>query len=136
MRITRGRWFFAHLKIEKDKVISTDPAAKSEAAPGDTVSLIVSTGQVRVPDFTGKSFDDAKKALERLGLEIESDQQTDDSPAGTVIQQTPAGVNVDQGSTVAFVVSSGPEPTPTTTSPSTSPSPSPSTSTASASPPA
>ena len=123
-------------KIEKDKVISTDPAAKSEAAPGDTVSLIVSTGQVRVPDFTGKSFDDAKKALERLGLEIESDQQTDDSPAGTVIQQTPAGVNVDQGSTVAFVVSSGPEPTPTTTSPSTSPSPSPSTSTASASPPA
>ncbi|WP_088287864.1 Stk1 family PASTA domain-containing Ser/Thr kinase [Kineosporia sp. A_224] len=102
--------------VSKDDVIRSDPEAGFKAAPGDVVNLVISTGQVTVPDFTGKKFSEAKKALQALGLSVESSEEASDKPVGTVISQTPKDTKVDQGSTVTIVVAKAqPTPTPTPT---------------------
>jgi serine/threonine-protein kinase len=109
--------------VSKDDVIGTDPKAGSDAAPDDVINIIVSTGQVTVPDFTGKKFSDAKKALQALGLSVNSSEEASDKPAGTVLSQTPKETKVDQGSSVTIVVAKAqPSPSPSETTPSPSPS--------------
>jgi beta-lactam-binding protein with PASTA domain/predicted Ser/Thr protein kinase len=120
--------------VKKDDVISTDPQAGTSAARGDTVNLVVSTGNVYVPDETGQTLADARSALKKLGLDVQVNpqEQPSDKPAGTVIFQDYKNVSVQQGSTVTLTVSSGPTqttqpttPTTPTDSPPTSPTGSP-----------
>jgi len=63
----------------------------------------------RVPSVVGLDGAAAKVKLERAGLAIDIDQQPNDAPRGTVFNQNPsAGQEVDRGSTVTVLVSSGP----------------------------
>lgn len=111
--------------VPKGKVISSDPPAGDRVAKGSTVSIVVSSGEVEVPDFTGKSYDEARKALRKLGLQWErtSVPSADEEP-GTVLEQDPRGGSIEQGGTVRFVVAVAPEPTVEPT-PTETPSPTP-----------
>jgi serine/threonine-protein kinase len=106
---------------EEGTVIEQNPAPGSEVAEGSAVTIVVSAGpgQVQVPDVVGDSRQEAEVTLGQAGLRVAIGQEVpDESPAGTVIDQDPAGgQEVDPGSTVTLVLSAGPETT--TTAPPT-----------------
>lgn len=101
--------------IPRGNVIGTNPVAGSELAPGALVTLSVSSGRelTDVPDVTNLSAQDAAKALEDAGLELNQDvrhEHSDDVPAGIIISQYPAaGSQLSKGSQVTITVSTGRE---------------------------
>jgi serine/threonine-protein kinase len=98
-----------------DEVIRQDPAAGEVIDEGDTVTLFVSVGakQTFVPELEGLSLDEAEDALVEAKLRLgdvtrEPDEEIEEDH---VIRSDPAsGEEVDQGSRVDLVVSSGAEP--------------------------
>ncbi len=97
--------------VEAGDVIRYDPELVEE---GGTVTLYVSTGPhvdtVEVPDLTGKSESDAIALLAEAGLSPgdTSTEESDTVTKGSVIRQgTAAGTQVEPGSKVSYVVSSG-----------------------------
>lgn len=98
--------------VDSGLVIRTDPAAGDMARRGSTVTVTVSSGaeQVSVPAVVGQTLNAARQQLSAEGLEISSEQEPSDRPEGEVIDQSPdAGTQVDAGSTVTLIVSSGPD---------------------------
>jgi serine/threonine-protein kinase len=89
------------------QVMAVTPGPGDDAQPyGSTVTITVSEGlpQVAVPDVTGKKKDDAVKALEAAGLEVQVQQFF----GNNVLRQTPsAGETVELGSTVTILVTFG-----------------------------
>jgi beta-lactam-binding protein with PASTA domain len=76
--------------------------------PSSTTTTVASNGLVNVPSVIGKSQADAAKSLAGSGLLAAHSSQVASEPAGTVITQSPgAGLQVQAGSTVDLVVSSG-----------------------------
>jgi beta-lactam-binding protein with PASTA domain/tRNA A-37 threonylcarbamoyl transferase component Bud32 len=94
-------------------VMSQDPKAGDDAAQGATVNLVVSSGkeQVTIPDEAGKDEAAAANDLGRVGLQTSTTQQPSTTvPSGKVISTNPAaGTQVDKGSSVTLIVSSGPQ---------------------------
>ncbi len=93
--------------VPKGKVIGTVPQGTSEAAPGATVTLQVSSGPapVTVPNVVNDTQDVAETRLSDAGLTASVAQQTSSQPAGTVIAQTPSGgSSVQPNSTVTITV--------------------------------
>jgi serine/threonine-protein kinase len=118
--------------IEKGRIISTDPAANSPVAKGDTVRVTVSSGpdQVPVPPLLGQTQDQAQTTLQQAGLRLGTVRSDfSDEPEGRVINTVPAvGTPVEPDSSVDIIVSKGPEPTPTpspTPTPTLEPTPTP-----------
>ncbi|WP_090973058.1 Stk1 family PASTA domain-containing Ser/Thr kinase [Nocardioides exalbidus] len=105
-----GRWSET---VPEGQVIRTSPKVGTTLKPGASVDLVLSRGRKPLPirDWTGKSFDDAKAALEARKLQVTvADQQYSDTVAeGDVISQDPATGTLYKGDTVSFVVSLGPE---------------------------
>ena len=105
--------------VDAGKVISTSPAAGTQAPRGTVVTLNVSTGPDRadVPDVVGQTQADATNALTSAGFNVRVVQvPSSSSNAGKVITQSPsAGTNVNKGTTVTITVGTGPGSTPTTT---------------------
>ena len=97
----------------KGMVLGSNPAAGRREPPGFQVDLIVSRGQqpIHVRDWTGKSADRARLALEHQGLVVDtSDQEFSDTVReGRVIAQDPVGGILHKGDTVSLTVSKGPE---------------------------
>ncbi|MDT7615276.1 MAG: eukaryotic-like serine/threonine-protein kinase [Pseudonocardiales bacterium] len=95
--------------VPKGAVIRTQPAAGTALPSGGAVTLVLSLGvappaQVEVPDVTGRRFDDAKKTLQKIGLDAE---ETSGFPFGrengrVVEQDPPAGTAVDPGTTITL----------------------------------
>ena len=77
------------------------------------VTVVVSHGKAprEVPLVRGKSFDDAKEAIEALGFTVERvDEFSSDVPESQVVgTRPPAGNNAPFGSKIVIVVSKGPE---------------------------
>ncbi|MCX5378819.1 Stk1 family PASTA domain-containing Ser/Thr kinase [Streptomyces sp. NBC_00091] len=98
--------------VAQGSVISTDPAGGQKRAPDTAVAFVVSKGRpVPVPNVTGRSLDQARAALEGLGLRVETaaEQVNSASPAGTVANQSAAaGTQAAAGDTVTLTVSKGP----------------------------
>jgi serine/threonine-protein kinase len=93
-------------------VIRQDPGGGEKAAPGATITIVVSSGpeQQAVPSVVGLSESDARAKLEAepLNLVVEVDTVDSSKPAGTVISQSPtANTRVEPGSTVTLQVASG-----------------------------
>jgi serine/threonine-protein kinase len=97
----------------KDRVIRQDPQPGLKVKDGSRVTLVVSggPGQVGVPDVVGKGGKEAKRMIKEAGLKSSTRQQASSSVAtGQVIETRPGpGTQVERGSTVTLVVSSGPE---------------------------
>jgi beta-lactam-binding protein with PASTA domain len=90
--------------VEIGLVVSTNPSAGTEVAPGTSVEMIVSSGpgDVVVPDFTGMTTDEATAAAEAAGLTITFEEAPENpDPDGVVISQNPvAGTTVEGASEV------------------------------------
>jgi len=96
--------------INKGFVIKSDPPAGTSVAFGTTITLTVSTGQdFEIPDVTGQLFEDARKQLQGLKLQVKrEDQNSDAVREGFVIRQDPlAKTSVSPNSVVTLFVSMG-----------------------------
>jgi serine/threonine-protein kinase len=104
--------------VAANHIISQIPEPGVKMKKGKTISFVVSDGPAprAVPDLTGKSGDDAKQALETLGLVYNEAGKTYDenAPPGTVMSFTVGGQPVTspvlKGAQVDVIVSNGPEP--------------------------
>ncbi len=100
-----------HATVEKDHVIRTNPQAGQAVQEGGTVDIIISNGQVELPDLTGQSEDAAKDTLRKLGLSWGTHSvETGDAEPGTVVEQSPEPGPVTQGSEVDLGIATEPEP--------------------------
>lgn len=101
--------------VEKDHVISSDPVAGTEVEEGSTVKIIISNGKeqkkVVVPNLEGMSEADAAAKLTELNLVgAPTYEYSDTVKEGQVISQDPVvNTEVDEQSTVSYVVSKGQE---------------------------
>ena len=106
--------FEASDDVDAGRVISVSPDAGTEVEEGSEVTIVVSTGpetkMVPVPKLVGREAADAEAALTSAGLVGSVTEQYSDEPAGQVISQSPLeGEQLEEGSTVSYVVSLGPE---------------------------
>lgn len=98
--------------VAQGSVIESQPAGGQKRAPDTAIALVVSKGRpVPVPPVTGKPVDQARAALEAVGLKAATapEQVNSASPAGTVAgQSVAAGAQAAAGDTVTLTVSKGP----------------------------
>ncbi len=91
-------------------VISQNPAAGMSVAQGTTVSLVLSSGGIAVPNVVGDAQAAAQSAITGAGLVVGAvtSQASSTVANGNVISENPAaGTGVVAGTSVALVVSSG-----------------------------
>lgn len=78
---------------------------------GTGIVLSISKGPkpIKVVDYRGRPFDEAKRALEDAGFKVASSEVfSDDVDKGDVVSQTPQGGSMAKGSTITLTVSKGP----------------------------
>jgi len=110
------------------QVLDVNPPSGSQAPIGTGVVLIVSNGQVKVPDVTGMKVGDARAQLLQAGFQVTLDPSTSPDNSTVISQNPPGGSFVAYGSTVTLQTDA-PSPTPTpsgSVTPSESPSATPS----------
>src|SRR5699024_1598521 len=121
-----GRDFVVNVDTRPDtdanpgSVLSPTPDADAGTAPyGSTVALVVGVapGPVTVPNGTGRTLEDARRILGEEGFGIETEREASDSVEEDQVIRTEPGANeeVERGSTIVIVVSTGPEETPSPT---------------------
>lgn len=101
----------------KNQVLSVDPAPETKIdktkLPTTQVTLTISMGKpkVRVPPVRGKSEDEAKSALEGVGLKAGPTEKKSSAtvPKGSVVGSDPsAGTSVEKDTEVTLYISDGP----------------------------
>lgn len=93
----------------EDRVLSTDPAAGQAVPAGTEVTIIVASGQVDLPDLTGKTQEEAQAELSKLKLSaVIRSQESDTVEAGRVIGQDRAAGPVPQGTTITLSIATAP----------------------------
>lgn len=101
-------------------VIQTNPTAGQSVPPGSEITVIVSKGQVTVPNVVGQDVAAALQALEQAGFDPNAIAQQQEpsatAPAGQVTAQSVAsGQRVSPDTAITLTVSSGAPPTPSPT---------------------
>ncbi|WP_066068518.1 Stk1 family PASTA domain-containing Ser/Thr kinase [Neobacillus soli] len=101
-------------KVEKGKVIKTDPEIGSTVKENGKVDLYISSGKEKyeLSDYEGRLYEDVIRLLENRNFkDIKKTDQNDDSEPGTIISQNPPGGEevVPEDTVLEFVVSKGPE---------------------------
>ena len=101
--------------VEAGKVVETNPKAGSSVKEKSKVVLKVSAGKdtVTVGDYTGKTFDEAKAALQKLGIAVEKKESYSDTvESGKVMEQSVAKGEkvVAKDTKMVLTVSKGKEP--------------------------
>ena len=101
--------------VEAGKVVETNPKAGSSVKEKSKVVLKVSAGKdtVKVGDYTGKTFDEAKAALQKLGIAVEKKESYSDTvESGKVMEQSVAKGEkvVAKDTKIVLTVSKGKEP--------------------------
>ncbi|MGW2743541.1 Stk1 family PASTA domain-containing Ser/Thr kinase [Streptomyces sp. NPDC001450] len=92
---------------DKGQVAQQTPDGDKQAAEGDTVTLTLSKGpeMIEVPDVVGDSVDDATKALERAGFQVEKDRGLLGIFGDTVRKQSvDGGEKAPKGSTITITI--------------------------------
>ena len=134
--------------VPAGRVLSSSPAVGSSVPVDTTVNLVLSTGNITVPDLVGSPLEEAEAVLadpaHQLTFTINEVENSVVEPGTVTAQSIPAGLDVEQGATIALTVAKAPaapteepteEPTETPTTKatdepapdkSTSPAPSPS----------
>jgi eukaryotic-like serine/threonine-protein kinase len=101
--------------VDRGRVIRTEPGEGADVAPGTEVVLVIARSgggddgddegggdQVEVPDLSGDSLDDAREALEDVGLQVGTVWGNGD---GSVQFSIPgAGQTVDEGTQIALTM--------------------------------
>ena len=76
----------------KGQVQESDPVLGQKAAPDHDITLKVATGTSPVPDFTGKTLDEAQSLATNAGFQVtlkSSEGETSQQDAGKVFKQSP-----------------------------------------------
>ncbi|MEY2451490.1 MAG: eukaryotic-like serine/threonine-protein kinase [Acidimicrobiaceae bacterium] len=99
--------------VQLNEVIKQDPGENQDVKKDAVIKLTISTGKpkVAVPDVHGKSVAEAASVLGQAGLDGSKTvaEASDTVPKDQVIRTDPAaGTQVDKGSKVTIIVSSGP----------------------------
>ena len=95
--------------VEKDRVTATDPPAGTVVAPTSEITLLLSTGQVTLPELRGMSEADARAVLAELGLTpVVTPEESDEVAAGDVIGTDRSPGPVPQRSTITLRVATTP----------------------------
>ncbi|MFD7065646.1 Stk1 family PASTA domain-containing Ser/Thr kinase [Streptomyces sp. NPDC059913] len=95
-----------------DTVIRQDPAGNAKAEKNSEVTITVAKqAEADLPDVRSRTIDQALAQLSPLGFTNISQQQVDsEQPAGTVIEQSPAGPSKQPKNTpIVLKVSKGPQ---------------------------
>ena len=80
-------------EYDKGKILETDPKKGRTIKEGDVVKLTISKGKyIVIDDYIGMDEEKATKALEKLGLEVEIEEEVSSKSRGTVIDQS-----IDEG---------------------------------------
>lgn len=98
--------------VEKDYVISQEEKVGSEVDEGSTIHIVVcSVTMISVPDVNNQNIDEARSALEELGLTVKVTEIYSDTVEVTrIISQEPeAGTEIEFGQEVIVTVSKGEE---------------------------
>lgn len=93
--------------VDAGLVISQNPTAGAQVAPGSSVAIVVSTGAGAgiVPDLVGLSIDDATTAATAAGFAVSFIEDPDDpDPDGIVVSQDPT-TGAETGSNVVAQLS-------------------------------
>ncbi|MFD9891816.1 PASTA domain-containing protein [Amycolatopsis sp. NPDC059027] len=102
--------------VPANTVIKSDPAAGATLPPNSTVTVLLSKGRPIVPDVKpGTPAADADRAIQAVQLTPTrgTPEYSNEVAQGAVIRTDPSpGSPLDVGSTVALVLSKGPEPLP------------------------
>ena len=96
--------------VEEGLVVHSEPQSGTTATKGSTVTLFVSRGPklTKVPVLVGSQRRAAVESIRSRGLTPSVSEEENAAPKGQVISQSPsAGSEVEPGSTVTLVVSSG-----------------------------
>jgi beta-lactam-binding protein with PASTA domain/predicted Ser/Thr protein kinase len=96
--------------VEEGLVIYSNPRGGQSATNGSTVMLFVSRGPklTKVPVLVGSQRQLAVQQIRGRGLAPSVSEEENRAPEGQVISQSPsAGTEVEPGSTVSIIVSSG-----------------------------
>jgi high affinity sulfate transporter 1 len=113
--------------VPEGTVVGQDPQAGTVMDSGSEIQPVVGTGRqlVFVPEVVGRPEAEAIVALTSAGLQVRRLGSAYDAalPVGAVVSTDPvAGTSVASGTSVAYLVSAGPEPVAPDTSPSAIPS--------------
>jgi serine/threonine-protein kinase len=103
-------------------VISADPAEGTQVAPGQAITLKVSSGHAVIPDVHGKTQADAQKTLRDAGFTnvVPQSVENDTVPQGSVVGTEPgAGTSASANTQITLLVA---VPTPPSGATSSSPS--------------
>ncbi|MFC8730981.1 Stk1 family PASTA domain-containing Ser/Thr kinase [Luteimicrobium sp. NPDC057192] len=92
--------------VPQDAVTRTDPKAGSVRDKGTEIMLYVSNGLVTLDDLVGKTRDEALDALDKAGLQSDTEEQEtpDASQVGRVLSQAPAAGSVKQGTRIKLTI--------------------------------
>jgi beta-lactam-binding protein with PASTA domain/predicted Ser/Thr protein kinase len=98
---------------DEGTVVAVDPGEGKQAARNATITLQTSTGRIKVPDVTGKTEADARKALTDAGFSAGQIQtaQVDAGTAtpGTVVHTDPgSGTAAGRGDTITLQIATAP----------------------------
>ncbi len=102
-------------EYDEDEIMEQDPKAGTKLKKGDTVSVVISTGeaaeQVTVPDVKGIDEESAVSHLESRGFKVEKEYSYSDTVgSGEVFAQDPkANTKAGKGDTVTIQISQGGE---------------------------
>ncbi|WP_461224370.1 Stk1 family PASTA domain-containing Ser/Thr kinase [Lacticaseibacillus suihuaensis] len=96
-------------KVDRDRVIKSDPKANTSLKAGAKVAITLSKGakKVTLSDYTGASYADVKADLEDRGFTVKQKKKTSRSAVpGTILSQDPtAGTKVvAKETTITFTV--------------------------------
>ena len=98
-----------NVNVARDVVADQSPDAGAALQPGSTVTLMVGTGNVVVPDVAGRSREQATKLLQDNGFRVSVRERRDNRvPAGQAIDTDPReGLVIARGSQVELAISQG-----------------------------
>ena len=89
--VTINKTVFKELSddYKKGLITKTDPEKGSSIKEGDVITITVSKGKYIVLDnYTGLSYDEAKKKLNKIGFKVDIKREVSDKKAGTVLEQS------------------------------------------------
>jgi eukaryotic-like serine/threonine-protein kinase len=100
-------------QVPSGQVFDQNPTVGTKIEKDQAVTLKVSAGkgQVKIPDVTGESLDDAQQRLADAGFQYRVVQETSDAvdPGKVTRTDPPAGTQAEKGFTVKLYASSGKE---------------------------
>lgn len=96
------------------EIMDQTPREGRSVHAGDKIDITIVQGPetktTKVPNLVGRTQEEAEQLLEEAGLTGHPVMEENDAEQGTVFEQNPeAGEEVDEGSTVTYKVSSGPD---------------------------